>query len=253
MDKGYIYTITNKENGMQYVGQTNCPKRRWIEHKAIARNWNNQYKSYLYPAMNKHGVDNFVFTVVEEVDLQNLSEAEYKWIVKLNTWAPNGYNLTLSTYSLCGDKNPFYGKKHSDDTKNKISQALSGRKASDEEREMRRRINQGERNPFYGKHHTDVVKQRIKQACIDNGTYKKTSQRMKGNKIGQLRHYKKVQMIDEVTGQVLRVFKHATEAGEYLKSTAKTNAKHPSNIVTGVCNGHERVGGGYIWRYLEDE
>jgi hypothetical protein len=48
---------------------------------------------------------------------------------------------------VLGDKNPFYGKKHSDITKKKISE------------KSKQRI--GEKNPFYGKKHSEETKIRI--------------------------------------------------------------------------------------------
>lgn len=42
-----------------------------------------------------------------------------------------------------GEKNPFYGKHHSDETKKKISKNRKGKCA-------------GENHPFYGKKHSEV-------------------------------------------------------------------------------------------------
>ena len=43
----YLYEITNLETGKKYIGQTNCPKRRFREHQSAAFNVNNP--SYDYP------------------------------------------------------------------------------------------------------------------------------------------------------------------------------------------------------------
>lgn len=51
-----------------------------------------------------------------------------------------------------GEKNSFYGKHHSDETKAKLSIARKGKKI-------------GNQNPFYGKHHTDEVKQKIAETA----------------------------------------------------------------------------------------
>jgi len=53
---------------------------------------------------------------------------------------------------LLGEKNPFYGKRHSDKTKNKISKANTGRTFSEEINKSKGR--KGKENSFYGKTHT---------------------------------------------------------------------------------------------------
>ena len=56
---GFIYKITNKVNNKVYIGQTSRSLEiRWREHKSRAGCY---YTSHLYSAMNKYGVDNFIF------------------------------------------------------------------------------------------------------------------------------------------------------------------------------------------------
>lgn len=54
-----------------------------------------------------------------------------------------------------GSNNPFYGKKHTDETKQKISEAGMGRTPWNKGKAT----GVGEENPFYGKKHTDETKQ----------------------------------------------------------------------------------------------
>jgi len=82
----YIYVITNKITGKNYVGQTKNPKKRWYNHKRA----NN---SIISQSIKKHGVDNFYFNVIEEFETnQEVAEAEIFWIKYLDTLVPNGYN-----------------------------------------------------------------------------------------------------------------------------------------------------------------
>ena len=89
-----IYIITNQVNGKQYIGQSNDIHRRWWEHKARAFDPNNNcYHKPLYCAFRKYGLHNFSFSIVETCHIAELNAAEKRWILQLNTIAPNGYNV----------------------------------------------------------------------------------------------------------------------------------------------------------------
>ena len=93
---GYIYVITNKINGKQYVGKTeNTIDKRWREH---CNNYQREHceKRPLYNAMLKYGIDNFEIKELEYLKEGGklLSDREIYWIEKLNTYGHNGYNAT---------------------------------------------------------------------------------------------------------------------------------------------------------------
>jgi group I intron endonuclease len=182
---GYVYKITNNVNNRIYVGiTTESIQERWKKHKSASR----YEDTYIYRAMRKYGIDNFSIEMIEETN--DLSEREQYWISKLNTLKPNGYNLTIGGEKLYGENNPFYGKKHTletkmklsrisklrikdknhfygkhhtDETKSIISLKNSGKIHSKEYKEYMKEINTGENNPFYGKSHTDETKKKISQ------------------------------------------------------------------------------------------
>lgn len=52
-----------------------------------------------------------------------------------------------------GEKNPFYGKHHTIESKEKIRKKLKGRHLSPDT-EFTSESTAGEKNPFYGRHHT---------------------------------------------------------------------------------------------------
>mgnify|MGYP005638710063 FL=1 len=88
---GYIYTITNKTDNKTYVGQTiGDLERRWKGHLKKGSNCR-----YLKSAINKYGVDNFVFKLVCITFDNQLDDMEIQYIEKYNCLAPNGYNLRL--------------------------------------------------------------------------------------------------------------------------------------------------------------
>ena len=153
---GVIYKITNLLNGKCYVGQTiQKLNKRIIHHK-------NCKTSAIGRAIQKYGWENFSVEVLEICSQDKLNECEKFWIKKNNCLSPNGYNFTDGgdrsvavvtdevrakiSAANSGEKNPMYGKPganrgktawnkglhHTEETKNKISIALKGRKFSDE-------------------------------------------------------------------------------------------------------------------------
>ena len=128
-----IYILKNKINSKLYIGQTtrNIKSRinSHIKRKTIIGN-----------AINKYGLDNFKiykFYIPEKY----LDYFEIELIKKLNTIAPNGYNLESGGHKnkhlhedtkrklsvlRTGDKNPFYGKTHTKETRDKMSKSHMG-------------------------------------------------------------------------------------------------------------------------------
>lgn len=89
--QGWIYLITNKLTGKQYIGQTTCSiKDRWNSHKRRS----SYYKDLLCDDIRRVGEHNFSIEILEEVrDISTLSDKEIYWISKYGTY-PNGYNKT---------------------------------------------------------------------------------------------------------------------------------------------------------------
>lgn len=87
-----IYKITNKVNNKCYIGQSVDINRRFSSHKTAAKN---QVKYPFYEAINKYGIENFNFDILEECGKEELNEKEKYWIqhYKSNN-SEYGYNLT---------------------------------------------------------------------------------------------------------------------------------------------------------------
>lgn len=88
---GYIYKITNKENGHSYIGQTRCSViSRFEEHLRDAKRRDYKFSR----ALRKYGKDGFDLSVIEQIPDENLNIREKYWIEYYDTFH-NGYNSTL--------------------------------------------------------------------------------------------------------------------------------------------------------------
>ena len=115
IEKGKIYKITNKENGLIYIGCTiNSLKKRFSEH--LYRCFKTDYKSKLYNSMKKYGQENFTIELIEECDLSVIYETEKKYIESYDSYN-NGLNSTFGGEGCLGYT-------HSTEIKFKISKSL---------------------------------------------------------------------------------------------------------------------------------
>ena len=76
---GYIYKIENLLNHKIYIGQTTKERAtdRFSQHRYLARHLEQETSiSYLHRAMNKYGVHNFSFEVIEKTEDYVLNERE---------------------------------------------------------------------------------------------------------------------------------------------------------------------------------
>lgn len=149
-----IYIITNNINGMSYIGKSVCIEERFREHRR-----HHKSNIRLSRSIDKYGLENFSFMVLEECSREELSDKEKYWIDSydddmLYNFASGGnggdtitklpkdkYNEYISKLSkprsekfrkeqskrFLGSKNPMYGKNISEETRDKHRKACIGR------------------------------------------------------------------------------------------------------------------------------
>ena len=82
-----IYKITNKINGMIYIGESVQIERRFTEHKMPSNN-----STPIDKDIKIFGKDNFSYEIIEECPMEKLIEREHYWIEYYNCYEPYGYN-----------------------------------------------------------------------------------------------------------------------------------------------------------------
>tara|TARA_Y100000310_G_scaffold238276_1_gene241647 strand:+ start:1336 stop:2067 length:732 start_codon:yes stop_codon:yes gene_type:complete len=178
---GIIYVLQNKANGKCYVGQTIKPfNRRFRQHC--------QSGSYIGRALRKYKVKGFDKIIFENILEDQLDLLEQEYILKYNSIAPNGYNLTHGgkngkfseesknrkpKESRVGEKNPFYGKHHTEKSKKSISEAKKGqipwmknKTHTEEARKLMSELKKGKPSSFKGKAHTEESKEKNRVAHL---------------------------------------------------------------------------------------
>ena len=141
-----IYKITSP-SGKIYIGQTQCLYKRFQNYRKRKAN------KYLMKAILKYGLENMVVDILEkDVELGLLDEREQFYLDMLQPFGDNGYNICKEAGTTRGRKRPpeemkgtidymtgrfgelnhFYGKKHSEETKQKQREFKLGKKQSKE-------------------------------------------------------------------------------------------------------------------------
>jgi group I intron endonuclease len=178
---GCIYLITCLENNKKYVGQHNHPepKIRWGAH--LYESKKNKRTTKFYNALKKYGQHAFRWEIIYTgpVDSLDNMEAYYAEVYESYIWDnPGGYNMIY-----CGGG--CRGRITSQETREKIGKANTGKKQSLDAREKNRqsqiiRLQSPEerekiRQSSIGRKQSPEAREKIRQARLDYWAKKKAS------------------------------------------------------------------------------
>jgi len=90
-----IYKIVNMINGKVYIGKTINFRKRYTNYKCKFKNQDVRgINEYFLNSINKHGAENFKFSVVEVCSPSDAAERELYWMDQYDSLNPKkGYNL----------------------------------------------------------------------------------------------------------------------------------------------------------------
>ena len=145
-----IYCILNKVNGKRYIGQSVRIEERWTTHKREL-NRNEHCNPILQHSWNKHGEENFEFSILEIADAEMLCEREQYYLDGLDF--SRDYNIvTVAGLSRANTTSSM-------ETTKKISASLKELHARNPD------LIRGENNPFFGKTHNEEVRAKISESA----------------------------------------------------------------------------------------
>lgn len=204
---GYTIYKHTSPSGKVYIGITKRkPEYRWNKGKGYRED-----QIIFYRAIKKYGWDNFtheiIYTDLSEKDAKNLEISLIKQYKLINL----SYNITDGGDGGRGLHNKR--KKHSEETKKKMSKSRKG-------------LFTGEKNPMYGRHETSPAY----------------------GKFGKEHPASKTVYQYSLYGDFIAKWDSMTEA---VKSLGKTQRE--VTHITACCNGRSKTALGYIWRRQFDE
>ena len=151
-----IYKIVNKINGKYYLGSSDNilgTAGRWKEH-INGLNAGRHENSYLQRAWNKYGECSFEFIIIKKVPKSKLFLVEQKYLDKIKSDRRNlCYNLSFVAVG-----GGFAGHKHSEKSRKKTSEKLIGRFVSEETRQKMSQSLKGRKPGFGNKTHSEEWK-----------------------------------------------------------------------------------------------
>jgi group I intron endonuclease len=156
-DGSGIYGILNKENKNIYIGGSSNILKRTKEHKKKLKLKKHENR-FLQKDYNNIGYNNFEIILIEKCDKCQLIEKEQHYI--------DLYKLTNSVYNIAMFAKSSLGIKRTEETRKKISEALTGRES-----------------PLKGIPRSEETKQKI---SVANTGYKHTEESKEKNRQAHL-------------------------------------------------------------------
>lgn len=247
--KGLVYLATNLVNGKVYVGITTRQLSARIgEHIYDSFTENGHSPTYFHKAMAKYGIENFKFTVLEEVERtsfddmrEQLYALEQKYISEYQSNNKNvGYNLTDGGDGITGYRMTL-------EQRQKIGDIHRGKKLSDEHKARIKAFMNSDKNPNIGRKCSEETKIKISEA--KKGKYNGTQNPMYGKSRLDVAERNKASAIkicqyDLTTGELIKVWSSSREI--------QRETGYNRSCIIDCCTHKTKQSHGYRWEYYSD-
>lgn len=198
-----IYVIRNDLSKKVYVGSSKCIEKRIRTHFNTLKN-KKHINIKLQRSFDKHGIENFSYSIIHECDISELYFLEDYYIEKLDS-KTLGYNITGAKFGDCLTEHPdrenIIEKIRNAIIKNmskltKEQRILKWAKFGTENPNFKGKYNRcicgkiiqknnlscstcrvrtNDKNPFFGKKHNDDTKKLLSEKMIERNKYIKPS------------------------------------------------------------------------------
>ena len=230
-----IYQIRNIKNNKRYIGLSiNMRHRKDYHFGQLKRNKHDNV--YLQEAWLNDPED-FTFEIIEYCEVDQLEDHEIYWIKYYNTTnRKHGYNILSGGKHLVGENASWWGKHHTEATKQKMSESARTRPSnrlpkSPEFVEHLRTIFAGQNNPFFGKKHTP---ESLRIMSEKSTAYQKTHRSPRCMRVVQITK----------RGDLFCIYDSLKEAARSVNRSYTT--------ISGACSGKQNTCAGYKWMYESD-
>lgn len=168
MKRHYVYELRNKVSGMRYIGVRSCA----CAPEDDSRYWSSS--KYVRADILALGSDAFEKIIIAEyATREDAVAAEVVLHSDLGVDVSDDfYNRAkqkthkFDTSSLTGERNHFFGKSHSEETKDKLRAANTGKIGYWRDHPIRSETKQKLREVNLGKTHSDESKEKCRQAIV---------------------------------------------------------------------------------------
>lgn len=274
---GYVYRhhiINDSRKEKSYIGivysrKENVdrnPKTRWGKNGGGYKPKENRKESTkFWNAIQKYGWNSFKHDILLKIQCETLDELlfwlntfEQYYIEKYDSFY-NGYNSTLGGdgtrgVQLFGEKNSFYGKHHTEETKQKIGNVNRGRKHTEE---AKRKMSESQKIAQLGHKVSDETRKKISEANRnrDKEINRRISETKKGKKLTE-QHKQNIKNSAPRGKNHKRAKKViCIETGEVFDTTSQAADVYgvSRGMITMCCKGERKSVKGKHFKYYEEQ